>query len=203
MDDHAPGPPDNAPSSLGSSQLQVSQGDGDSPSIQGLRDSMFQPDAEQCRAAAQAEYDSPLDVGTYDLVRLPCDKMVVDDKWAFKDQLYRQFSCSDSFARRTWGRSLTSSYRAKRSRCMGEPTAFVCDNMSALALAGNPAHHERTKHFAVRQQYVRERVDNGDITVEYIATDRNAADILTKALARFKHSECMARHDAALVVGEC
>jgi hypothetical protein len=75
---------------------------------------------------------------------------------------------------------------------MGEPTMVLCDNMGALALAANPAHHERTKHFAVRQLYIRERLDSGDISVDYVSTHSNAADILTKALARIKHSACMA-----------
>ena len=35
---------------------------------------------------------------------------------------------------------------------MGEPTTVLCDNMAAVALAFNPTHHERTKHFAVLQQ---------------------------------------------------
>jgi hypothetical protein len=63
--------------------------------------------------------------------------------------------------------------------------------MGTLALAANPTHHEKTKHFAVRQQYVRELLDNGDITVAHIASQHNAADILTKALTKVKHSDCM------------
>jgi hypothetical protein len=58
-------------------------------------------------------------------------------------------------------------------------------------LAYNPAHHERTKHFSIQQQFIRELLSLEDITVEYVPTQRNAADILTKALARVKHSSCM------------
>ena len=74
---------------------------------------------------------------------------------------------------------------------MGEPTAVLCDNMAAVALAFNPTHHERTKHFAVLQQYIRELISSGEIHVEYIPTQRNAADVLTKALARIKHVACV------------
>jgi transposase InsO family protein len=74
---------------------------------------------------------------------------------------------------------------------MRQPTEVLCDNMGTLALAANPTHHEKTKHFAVRQQYVRELLDNGDITVAHIASQHNAADNLTKALTKVKHSDCM------------
>ena len=74
---------------------------------------------------------------------------------------------------------------------VGKPTPLLCDNMGAVALSANPAHHEKTKHFAVRQQYIRELLNSRDITVDYVSTQCNAADILTKALARIKHSVCM------------
>ena len=75
---------------------------------------------------------------------------------------------------------------------MGEPTTLFCDNMGAVDLAYNPAHHERTKHFSVQQQFIRELLNRGDITIDYVPTQRNVADILTKGLARLKHSTCMA-----------
>ena len=49
---------------------------------------------------------------------------------------------------------------------MAEPTVLLCDNMSAVNLAHNPAHHERTKHFSVQQQFVRELLSRELVTVE-------------------------------------
>jgi hypothetical protein len=70
---------------------------------------------------------------------------------------------------------------------MGEPTIVFCDNKGAVDLTANPAHHDKTKHFAIRQAFVRHHVVDRDIEVDHIATERNVADILTKALAKIKH----------------
>jgi hypothetical protein len=62
-----------------------------------------------------------------------------------------------------------------------------CDNVSALALASNPVYHARTKHIEVDYQFVREKVLNRDVSLAFISTDDQIADIFTKGLstARF------------------
>jgi transposase InsO family protein len=69
------------------------------------------------------------------------------------------------------------------------PTAPIiwCDNLSALALASNPVYHARTKHIEVDYHFVREKVLNKDISIAFISTDDQIADIFTKGLstARF------------------
>jgi len=62
------------------------------------------------------------------------------------------------------------------------------DSQSALAAIKNPVHHARTKHFDIRHHFVRDAVENGDITVNYVPSNENPADILTKALSRDKHA---------------
>uniref|UniRef100_A0A2N9ID50 non-specific serine/threonine protein kinase n=1 Tax=Fagus sylvatica TaxID=28930 RepID=A0A2N9ID50_FAGSY len=57
-----------------------------------------------------------------------------------------------------------------------------CDNTSALALASNPVFHGRTKHIEVDYHFVREKVVCGDISIQFISTDDQIADIFTKAL---------------------
>lgn len=62
------------------------------------------------------------------------------------------------------------------------------DSQSAQKLALNPLFHKRTKHIDVRYHFVRECITNGMITIHYQQTDEMVADILTKGLARIKHS---------------
>ena len=57
-----------------------------------------------------------------------------------------------------------------------------CDNTSALALASNPVFHGCIKHIEVDYHFIRERVVRGDITLQFISTDDQLADVFTKAL---------------------
>jgi hypothetical protein len=63
-----------------------------------------------------------------------------------------------------------------------------CDNIGALALASNPVYHARTKHIEIDYQIIREKVLNGDISIKYISTHHQLADIFTNGLssARFQ-----------------
>ena len=66
---------------------------------------------------------------------------------------------------------------------MDDPTPLALDNRSARDLAYNPEHHERTKHVDRRHFYVREAVENLEITVPFVASHENLADFLTKYLS--------------------
>jgi hypothetical protein len=59
-----------------------------------------------------------------------------------------------------------------------------CDNVSALALASNPVYHARTKHIEVDYHFVREKVLNKDISLAFISTEDQLADVFTKGLSR-------------------
>ncbi|MCO5578122.1 hypothetical protein L7F22_031960 [Adiantum nelumboides] len=60
------------------------------------------------------------------------------------------------------------------------------DNQSALAVARNPVFHACTKHIEVHYHYVRERLLAGEISLAYVPTQDNLADLFTKALSREK-----------------
>lgn len=64
---------------------------------------------------------------------------------------------------------------------------LLVDNQSAMALAKNSTFHDRTKHIAVRHHFIRDEIERGTLDVEYVPTDDQVADVLTKALAREKH----------------
>eukprot|EP00965_Chrysotila_dentata_P079422 2618698-Pleurochrysis_carterae.AAC.1 len=48
-----------------------------------------------------------------------------------------------------------------------KPTAISMDNKSAIDLAYNPEHHQRSKHIDRRHFFVRERVETHDITIPF------------------------------------
>lgn len=62
-----------------------------------------------------------------------------------------------------------------------------CDNIGAQKLATNPVFHSRTKHIDIRHHFVREKIKNGEIHLEYVPTEEMTADVLTKGLTKQKH----------------
>ena len=63
------------------------------------------------------------------------------------------------------------------------------DNTATLNVIGNQTFSGRTKHVALRFFYIREIVKEGKISIHYVKTDDNLADIGTKHLnnKRFKY----------------
>ena len=60
------------------------------------------------------------------------------------------------------------------------------DNQGAIALLKDNKFHARTKHIDVRYHFIREAVEDGKVSVVYVPTDENPADIFTKPLAKAK-----------------
>ena len=61
------------------------------------------------------------------------------------------------------------------------PTIY-CDNTGAINISKNPVQHSRTKHIEIRHHFIRELVEDGILTVEFIYTDDQKADLFTKPL---------------------
>ena len=57
-----------------------------------------------------------------------------------------------------------------------------CDNTNAINLSKNPIQHSRTKHIDIRHHFLREHVENSDISPEFVDTNNKLADIFTKPL---------------------
>jgi hypothetical protein len=66
---------------------------------------------------------------------------------------------------------------------------LLVDNKSAIALAKNPVHHDRTKHIDVKYHYIRWCVEEGLVDLLYVTTQDQLADALTKALGRVRFIE--------------
>lgn len=66
------------------------------------------------------------------------------------------------------------------------PITICGDNISSHHIAKNPVHHKRTKHIDIKYHFVREKVECNEIILEYVPTDKNVADVLTKGLCKQK-----------------
>jgi hypothetical protein len=66
------------------------------------------------------------------------------------------------------------------------PTLIYCDNQSCIKLSQNPVFHDRAKHMEIRYQFIRDYVQRGAVELQYISTEVQVVDILTKALDRGK-----------------
>ena len=65
----------------------------------------------------------------------------------------------------------------------------MVDNQPAITLAKNPVLHDRSKHIDVKFHFLRDWVDGGQIVIEFVETDRQLADVLTKPLGRLRLTE--------------
>ena len=89
-----------------------------------------------------------------------------------------------------WLDRLLSELTEKNS---SKPATIFVDNKSAIQLSKNPVFHDRSKHIEVRFHFIRESIEQGKIAVEYIRTEDQLADILTKPLGRVKFQDLHAR----------
>jgi hypothetical protein len=64
------------------------------------------------------------------------------------------------------------------------PTVIHCDNQSCIKLSENPVFHDQSKHIEIRYHFIHDWVQRGAVQLQYVSTDDQVADILTKALPR-------------------
>jgi hypothetical protein len=74
-----------------------------------------------------------------------------------------------------------------------EATEIRIDNKSAIELAKNPVHHERSKHIDVRFHFIREHIKNGDVQMSHVASQDQAAHNFTKVLPTELFNNCMTK----------
>jgi hypothetical protein len=67
-----------------------------------------------------------------------------------------------------------------------ESTIIYCDNRSCIRLLEQHVFHERSKHIEIKCYFIRDKVQEGEVKLEYIPTDEQTIDILTKPLSRIK-----------------
>jgi hypothetical protein len=85
---------------------------------------------------------------------------------------------SDSLSQAVW----TRDFLLGQGYTMG-PAIVYQDNMSAIALAAKGrSTSDRTRHIHIRYFFVKDRVDSGEVSIEYKPTKLMLADLLTKPL---------------------
>ena len=56
-----------------------------------------------------------------------------------------------------------------------------CENTSAISISKNLVQHSRTMHIKIKHHFLRDHVQKGDITLEFVRTEDQLANILTKS----------------------
>jgi hypothetical protein len=65
-------------------------------------------------------------------------------------------------------------------------TMVYCDDQSYVNLLENLMFHDRSKHIEVKHYILRDKVQRGEVVLQYISTNEQIADILVKPLSKMK-----------------
>lgn len=83
-----------------------------------------------------------------------------------------------------------------------------CDNQAAIKLSGNDTIHDRSKHIRLRYHFIRDEVEKKHVTIHWIKSAKQQADILTKALDKLPFERLREKllnnpNGKCMPVGEC
>ncbi|XP_031638169.1 secreted RxLR effector protein 161-like [Contarinia nasturtii] len=74
-------------------------------------------------------------------------------------------------------------------RC-NQPIMLFCDNKGAIDIAKNDSYRARSKHIDIKHHFIREKLNEKTISLQYLSTDQMVADSLTKAVPKEKNDFC-------------
>jgi hypothetical protein len=95
------------------------------------------------------------------------------------------YALTDAVKEASWLRGLLSELNIT----LQNPINIFEDNKSTIAIALNPIHHRKVKHFAVKMEYLRHEMNKNNFKLTYCSTEDMIADIFTKALPRQQHEK--------------
>lgn len=73
-----------------------------------------------------------------------------------------------------------------RRTCREDSRKMHVDNQSAIKIIKNGTFNKRSKHIDVRYHFIHEKVEENSIKINYVKSDAQVADILTKPLGKHK-----------------
>jgi hypothetical protein len=88
-----------------------------------------------------------------------------------------------------WIRALAKEFNIE-TNCPEEAIHVFCDSQSAISLASTSAYHAKSKHIDVKYHFVREKINDKIVKLNYINTKEMPADFLTKSLNLKKFKNC-------------
>ncbi|KAL0444152.1 UNVERIFIED_CONTAM: hypothetical protein Slati_2137900 [Sesamum latifolium] len=74
------------------------------------------------------------------------------------------------------------------------PVSMHCNSRAAIEVAKNYTYNNKRRHIPIRHGAVKEHLKNGIISLDYVRSERNLVDPLTKGLIRriiFESSRAM------------
>jgi hypothetical protein len=67
-----------------------------------------------------------------------------------------------------------------------EPKMIYRDNQSCIKLSKNPIFHDRPNNIDIIYRFIQDRIQKGEVKLQYISTDEQVVDILDKPLEKGK-----------------
>ena len=163
-------------------KLQLTSMLGTESQLEGFSDSDWAGDEDDSKSTSG--YPFQLSGGTI------CLKSRKQSLIALSSTEAQYISLAETTKEATWLRELYQEICFRQSLNKSSiPSSILihADNQAAIQMAKIPRFHERTKHISIRYHYVHFAIDNQLITLDYIPTADNPADILTQALSRDIH----------------
>ena len=67
-----------------------------------------------------------------------------------------------------------------------DATVILYNNQSCIKMTENLVFHDKLKHIEIRYIYIQDMIQKVAIKLQYVSTDEQVADVLTKPLSQIK-----------------